>query len=110
VNSQTITARILSPPVLADGFRCLVQPIAVSQQRDQFDGAKEFHRVGFRLAQRPQFARTDENGDIVRRAIQELRHAGAILLAVGFWFDGGLFKLAKWQPKLLFVTLMQLAA
>jgi hypothetical protein len=59
-------AGILSPPILADVFRCFVQPIRVSQQGDQFDGAKEFHRVGFLLAERPQFPRAGENGDIVR--------------------------------------------
>ena len=63
---------VLSPPVLADDFRGIVQPIRVSQQGDQFDGAKEFHRVGFRLAKRPQFPRAGENGDIIRRAVQEL--------------------------------------
>src|ERR1017187_758869 len=58
---QTIAADILSPPVLADGFRRIVQPIRISQQGDQFDGAEEFHRVGFLLAERPQFPRADEN-------------------------------------------------
>jgi hypothetical protein len=55
-NGQTIAPGVLSPPVLADSFRRFVQPIRVSQEDDQFDGAKEFHRVGFRLAERPQFA------------------------------------------------------
>ena len=65
-SGQTIAAGILSPPVLADGFRGFVQPIAIREQSDQFDGAEEFHRVGFRLAERPQFPRADENGDIFR--------------------------------------------
>jgi hypothetical protein len=57
----TIPPGVLAPPVLADGFRRFVQPIRVSQQSDQFDVAKEFHRVRPGLAQRPQFPRADEN-------------------------------------------------
>ncbi len=69
---QTMALGVLSPPVLADGFRGIVQPITLREQGDQFNGAKEFHRVGLRLAERPQFSRADENGNIVRRAVQEL--------------------------------------
>jgi hypothetical protein len=53
---QTMALGILSPPVLTNGFRGFVQPIAIREQSDQFDGAKEFHRVGIWPAQRPQFA------------------------------------------------------
>jgi len=75
---QTVATGILLPPVLANGFRGVIQPIRVSQQGDQFDGAKIFHRVGFRLAERPQFPRTGENGDIIRRAVQQLAPAPAL--------------------------------
>jgi len=40
---------ILAPPELADRFRRLIEPVRVRQQRDQFDGAEEFHRVRFGL-------------------------------------------------------------
>jgi hypothetical protein len=69
-DSQSVTPGILSPPVLTNGFHGFVQPIAIREQSDQFDGAKEFHRIWPGLAQRPKFPRTDENGDIVRRAVQ----------------------------------------
>ena len=65
---------ILAPPELADGFRRLIEPVRIRQQRDQFDGAEKFHCVGLRLAERPQFARTDEDGDIFRIAVQQLRN------------------------------------
>ena len=65
-SSQTVATGIFSPPELADGFRGIVQPIAIREQGDQFNGAKEFHVVRFRLAERPQFPRADENGDIIR--------------------------------------------
>jgi len=74
VNSQTVSVGVLSPPVLCDGFGCLIQPARVGQQSDQFDGAKEFHGIRSRLAQWSQFPRTDQDGDIFRCAVQELRH------------------------------------
>ena len=43
---QAIAARILSSPELADGFGRVIQPIGTGEQRNQFDGAKEFYRVG----------------------------------------------------------------
>ena len=60
----TMTAGIFSLPKLADGFRHLIQPLTIRQQCDEFDGA----------AQWPQFARSDENGDILLHAVQQLRH------------------------------------
>jgi len=74
---QTISPGILSLPELADGFRRLIQPLTIRQQRDQFDGAKKLHRVRLWSAQCPQFARADENADIFRRAVQELRYLGS---------------------------------
>jgi hypothetical protein len=47
--SQTIAASILALPVLDNRFRRIVQPVRVSEQTDQFDGAKEFYRIGPRL-------------------------------------------------------------
>ena len=55
--SSNHSAGILSPPELDNGFCGIVQPIMVSQQGDQFDGTKEFYRVGPGLAQRPEFPR-----------------------------------------------------
>jgi hypothetical protein len=71
---HTMTTGILSLPVLADGFRRFVQPITVSQLRHQFDGAEKLHRVRVWPAQWPQFSSTDENSDIFRCAVQQLRH------------------------------------
>ena len=45
---------VLSLPVLADGFCSILQPIGVSQQGDQFDGAKKFHHIWPGLAERTQ--------------------------------------------------------
>jgi hypothetical protein len=42
---KTITSGILSLPILADSFRCLIQPFTIRQPRDQFDGAEKLHRV-----------------------------------------------------------------
>jgi hypothetical protein len=47
---QTIAAGIFSLPELADSFRRFVQPVAVSQQGNQFNGTEEFHRIGPGLA------------------------------------------------------------
>jgi len=69
-----MTPGILSPPELPNRFGRLIQPVAVGEQCDQFDGAEKLHRVGPGLAQRPQLSRTDENGDIIRGAVQKLRH------------------------------------
>jgi len=66
----TMTAGIFSLPKLADGFRHLIQPLTIRQQCDEFDGAEKLYRVQIRPAQWPQFARSDENGDILRRAVQ----------------------------------------
>jgi len=41
-----MATHILSPPVLAGGFRGIVQPFTIREQADQFDGAKEFDRAG----------------------------------------------------------------
>ena len=71
---QTMTLCILSPPELNDGFCRLIQPIWISQKGDQFDGAKELNRVRPRPAQRSQLARSDEQRDIFRRAVQQLCH------------------------------------
>jgi len=65
------------PPVLrvaGPELGDFVQPFTISQQRDKLDGAEKLHRVRVRPAQWPQLAGTDENGDIVRRAVQQLRH------------------------------------
>jgi hypothetical protein len=58
---QTMALGVLSPPVLADGFCRIIQPIPIREQSDQFDGTEEFHVVGFRPAERPQFSRAYEN-------------------------------------------------
>ena len=41
-DSHAVAPGILSPPVLANGFSRFVQPIRVSEQGDQLDGAKKF--------------------------------------------------------------------
>jgi hypothetical protein len=69
-----MTPGILLPPVLPDRFCRVVQPITVRKQRDQFDGVEKLHRVRLWPAQRPQLSRADEDGDIIRRAVQQLRH------------------------------------
>jgi hypothetical protein len=68
----TITASILSFPVLADRFCRFIQPIRVSQKGDQFDGTEKINRVGFWLAKRTKSPGTGKNGNIIRRAIQQL--------------------------------------
>lgn len=70
---QTIAAGILAPPVLANGFRRVIQPIAIREQVDKFDGAEEFPRIRFRLVERPQHPRANEYGAIILRRIQQLR-------------------------------------
>jgi hypothetical protein len=45
-DSQSITPGILSPPVLADDFRGIVQPIRVSSQTNHLDSSKPFRRIG----------------------------------------------------------------
>lgn len=45
LGGQTITPGILPLPELADGFCGLVQPVRVSQQRDESNGAEKLHRV-----------------------------------------------------------------
>jgi hypothetical protein len=37
----TIAPGILSPPELTDGFRGLIQPFPIRQQRNQFNGAEK---------------------------------------------------------------------
>lgn len=69
-----MTPGVLTPPKLPDGFRSLVQPFTIRQQRDQFDGAEEFDVVGFGPPERPQLAGGHQDGDIVRRAVQQLGH------------------------------------
>jgi hypothetical protein len=51
-DAQTMAADILSPPVLTDGFRRIVQPPTICKQSNQFDGAEKFNRIGPRSAQR----------------------------------------------------------
>src|ERR1035437_6914785 len=41
----TMTAGILSLPKLSDGFGRVVEPVAVGEQRDQFDGTEKLHRI-----------------------------------------------------------------
>ncbi len=60
--------------MLTDGFSGIIQPVRVGAQREQFDGVKEFHRVWLGPAQRSQFARADQDGDIVRRAVEKFCH------------------------------------
>src|ERR1035438_1554277 len=66
-----MTPGILSLPVLADGFRRFVQPITVSQQRDEFDGAEKLHRVPVGPAQWrnfPALARTPTSSGVQFRS------------------------------------------
>ena len=42
---HTIATGILSLPELPYGFRRIVQPPTIRQQRDQFDSTETFHRV-----------------------------------------------------------------
>lgn len=58
--SKTIAAGILSFPVLTDAFCRVIQPVRIGEQSNQFNRAKELHRIGPRLAQGAQFPRTDE--------------------------------------------------
>ena len=44
-------ASILSLPVLANGFRRLIKPLAIRQQGEQFDGAEKLDRIRIRPAQ-----------------------------------------------------------
>jgi hypothetical protein len=54
-----------------------IQPFTICEQRDQFDGAEKLYHIWIRSAQWPQLAGAHENGDIFRRAVQELRHLGS---------------------------------
>jgi len=74
LGGQTITPGIFSLPELADRFCGLVQPVRVSQQRDESNGAEKLHRVWVWPAQRPQLARAHQDGDIFRSAVQQLCH------------------------------------
>ena len=69
-----MTPGIFSPPELADGLRRLIQPLTIRQQREQFNGAKKLHRVRPRPPQWPQLACGNEQRDIFRCAVQQLRH------------------------------------
>jgi hypothetical protein len=42
---------------------------SISQQHNQFNGAKEFHRFRVRFTQWPQLARSDENGDVFQKGL-----------------------------------------
>jgi hypothetical protein len=82
---ETIPPGILSFPELPNGFRSLIQPFTICQQRNQFDGAEKLHRVRVRPAQRPQLASGDENGNIFRRTVQQLRHLCREQLTIPTW-------------------------
>jgi hypothetical protein len=49
--------------------RSIVQPLLISQQRNEFDGTEKLDRIRIRPAKWPQFSRSDEDGDISWRAI-----------------------------------------
>ena len=51
---------------IANGFGRVIQPIRIGEQRNQFDGAKVFHRVWLWLTERLQFPGTDQDGNIIR--------------------------------------------
>jgi hypothetical protein len=51
-----MTAGILSLPELADSFCGFVQPFAIRQQRDQFNGTEKLHSIRVWPAQWPQLA------------------------------------------------------
>jgi hypothetical protein len=70
----TMTTGILSFPELADGFRRLIQPFPIRQQHDEFDGAEKLHCIRVWTVEWTQLTRSNEQGDILRRAIQQLRH------------------------------------
>jgi hypothetical protein len=77
-----ITAGVLTLPELPDRFSRLIQPITIRQQVNQFHGAEKLHRIGIRPTQWSQLVRSDENGDIFRRAVQRLRHLSSLRLSV----------------------------
>jgi len=64
---------ILPLPEIADGFRGVVQPFTIRYQRNRFDGTKKHYGGRPQPAQWPQFSRSDQRRDILRRAVQELR-------------------------------------
>ena len=74
VCGQSVPPCILALPVETDRLGRIIQPIGIGEQRDQFDGAKELHRVGTGLAERPQFPGAGKNGNVLSRAVQELCH------------------------------------
>jgi hypothetical protein len=70
----SITLGILPLPKLPNRLRDFIQPLTVRQQRDEFNGAEKLHRIRIWPAQWLQFPRSDEQCDIFRRAVQQLRH------------------------------------
>ena len=70
----TMSAGVLSLPELPNCLRRLVQPLTIRQKRNEFDGAEKLNRIRVWPAQWPQLARRDEQRNIFRRAVQQLRH------------------------------------
>lgn len=67
------TASVSLAPEMADCLSHLIQPIGISEQRNQFSGAKVFYGIGLWLPKRLKFSGADEDGNIIGRAVQELR-------------------------------------
>ena len=63
---QSMTLGVLALPELADGFRRLIQPLTIREQHHQFDGPKEFDRIGVWFAQWLEFSSSDEQGNVLR--------------------------------------------
>ena len=72
---DTIPPGILSLPELANRLGRLIQPFTICQQRHEFNSAEKLDRVGVWPAQGLQLARSDQNGDVLWRAVQQLGHA-----------------------------------
>ena len=70
----SLATGILSFPELADGFRRLMQPFPIRQQHDEFDGAEKLHCIRVWTVEWTQLTRSNAQDDILRRAIQQLRH------------------------------------
>jgi hypothetical protein len=54
---KTFAVSILSFPELPYHLHRLIQPVTICEQRHQFNGAKEFHRIGIWPAQWPKLSR-----------------------------------------------------
>src|SRR5215470_5137794 len=74
IAQQSLAPLILSPPVLANGLRRLVQPLAVRKQRNQLNRAEKLYGVRSRFAERPELSGTTQDRHIIRRAVKQPPH------------------------------------